>query len=57
MGENKVERICIKIVKSFKKVFFGYKSTAKEYDHKKDEYTLSSVFPTQKIMRDVKKIL
>lgn len=52
-----MERICIKIVKSFKKVFFGYKSTAKEYDHKKDEYTLSSVFPTQKIMRDVKKIL
>lgn len=50
-------KFCEKIVNSFTEVFFTTNRIVKEKNKKKDVYTLSSVFPTPKIMRDIKKIL
>ena len=50
-------RICEGIVRSFIEVFFGEKKEKTIVIEKKDEYTLSSVFPTKKIMKEAKKYL
>ena len=50
-------RVCEKIVSSFSKLLFGKSQNVKERQERKDEYVLSSVFPTPQVMRDVKKVL
>ncbi len=51
-------KICEKIVNSFIGFFCGKNISAKESKgDRRDEYTLSSVFPTKQIMKDVKEII
>lgn len=50
-------KFCEKIVTSFFKVFFEEKSSHSKENNQKDEYTLSSVFPTNQIMKEVKKYI
>ena len=50
-------KICEKIVNSFVDFICGKDIITKEQKEIKDEYTLSSVFPTPKIMKDIKKII
>lgn len=50
-------KICEKMVNAFVDFFYGKNSSTKKDEVKRDEYTLSSVFPTPKIMKDVKKII
>lgn len=57
MGEQfKMARICEKIIYTFSVILFGDKMEEKECEKEHNvEYTLSSVFPTAKIMHEVKK--
>lgn len=50
-------KICEAVVRSFTEFFFGQKKFESCVVEKKDEYTLTSVFPTQKIMTEAKKYL
>lgn len=50
-------RFCEGIVKSFIEFYFGGKKEKNINIEKKDEYTLSSVFPTKTIMKEAKKYL
>lgn len=50
-------RICENIVKSFTEIFFGSKKTKSSIIERKDEYTLSSVFPSTQIMQEARKYL
>lgn len=49
--------ICEMIITLFTVVFFGQKRSTNSLVERKDEYTLSSVFPSQNIMIEVKKYL
>lgn len=49
-------KICEKIVNNFSELMFG-KTKDKEIRKEKDIYTLSSVFPSKRVMREVKKYL
>lgn len=51
-------RICETIVNNFSELVFGGTNSKKNHREKqKDIYTLSSVFPSKKVMRQVKKYL
>lgn len=52
-----MERICEGIVRGFIQLFFGEKRKKNIIIDKNDKYTLSSVFPTKKIMKEAKKYL
>ena len=49
--------ICEKVITIFAMIFYGQKKSTSNIVEKKDEYTLSSVFPTQRIMDEAKKYL
>lgn len=50
-------RLCEKLVNSFLLLFFGKTDPEKMEVEQSVEYTLSSVFPTKKIMCEVKKYI
>ena len=50
-------KICEKIVNTLSDVFFGKAKCNKKSNAIKDTYTLSSVFPTTSIMKEIKKYI
>lgn len=50
-------KMCEKIVNVLADVIFGKRVVEIEKKNTKDEYTLSSVFPTTKVMSEVRKYI